>query len=63
MGWRVGREEGASLDGCVPVFKCFLMGPLMSEKFVSFFKLMGFSANLVGNLMGISGIGGQISGI
>ena len=43
--------------------KCFLMGPLTSKKFVSFFILVGFNVNLVGNLMGISGIGYQSSGI
>ena len=45
------------------ILDVFLMGPSMSEKFVSFFKLVGFSVNLVGNLMGISGTGCQISGI
>ena len=56
-------EDQILPDKEVTPLDVFLMGPSMSEKFVSFFKLVGFSVNLVGNLVGISGIGCQISGI
>ena len=44
--------------------RCKLMGPLnVREMPVFFSKLVGFNVNVVGNLVGISGIGCQISGI
>ena len=64
--WFPNRPTKACAIAAVPAMpfvRCFPMGPLMSEKFMSFFKLVGFSLNLVGNLVGISGIGCQISGI